>query len=254
MKPAEVMDAARAGRGGVDLVALKIAVHEALHAVERTRPKCLVAGAMLNDVQERLKHGQFEAWVRAHLPEIAERTARCWARAAANVLRALPPLPRGDTERECSVSAVLSAPEAELSEPARQWRRRWHEFTADKTIKQCLEGVFVDGDPEHRVDRAINGKVLGGRGNDQAADRKAFDVFVARHLAAITNMLTYRKKMGGARVRLERQLTPEQRSRITLSATEHLEAWPRWLVEALVEKGRAELRRSDAERSAWRGA
>lgn len=131
----------------------------------------------------------FEAFLARIVPEIHVDTARRWMRAAGNVARALPPAPGAiDVEAEVvAPSEILVTPDDELGEEAREWKQGWLDFTADKTIRECLEGVFVDGDDEHRVDRAINGKMKGGAGGD----RKDFPFYVARHLADMGQHLSH---------------------------------------------------------------
>lgn len=168
-------------------------VNAALKAAGEASQKCLAAGQALNEMRERLAQPRvngrfeetggngFEDWIRQNIPDVGLTTARTWMRAAANVVKALPPAPAAgdiiDVEA-ISVSSILSTPSDELPEEARAWRQTWLDFTSHKTIKECLAGVFIDGDADHRVDRAINGKMKGGAGGD----RKDFPLFVARKL------------------------------------------------------------------------
>lgn len=238
-----------------DLKTIRSAVHDALTAVENARQKCLLAGAMLNDVQASLPHGKFECWVKNNLPEITDRTARFWARAAANVVKVLPPIPHDDSiEVEATVSAILSTPEAELSDPAREWRQQWLDFTADKTIKECLDGVFVDGDPAHRVDRAVNGRVKGGSGNAMAPLRKEFPMFVATKLKETGGHLSHWETMSELQrtdiksalraAVLGESLTVQMvcRGGTKRSVTYHYSIWPEELCRAALEVLRQRLR------------
>lgn len=144
---------------------------EALEACENASQKCLAAGQALNEAKE-ICNGDFMDLVAKELPEVTHRTATTWMRAAANIAKALPPVP---DSIDIEASAILTLPDAELSDEAREWKQQWFDFTADKTIKECLNGVFVEGDEAHRVDRAVNGKTKGGAGGD----RKDFPLFVA---------------------------------------------------------------------------
>ena len=111
-------------------------------------------------------------------------------RAAAQVAMSLPQSSAIDIEAT-PISEILSRPVEELTEAAREWRQAWFDFTADKTIKQCLEGVIVEGDEGHRVDRAINGKLHGGAGGD----RKDFPLFVARKFRDVGTHLSHWEAM-----------------------------------------------------------
>ena len=166
------------------------AVREALTAVEGARQKCMAAGQLLNDFKATLHHGEFAVWREKNLPEVSDRTAQLWMRAAENIVKALP---EGAIDVETiSISEVLSTPDHCLSPANLKYKQAWLDFTNDKTIKECLNGVFVEGDEGHRVDRAINGKTMGGKGN---VDRKDWPVFVAVKLNDITAHLAHWKKM-----------------------------------------------------------
>lgn len=145
---------------------------DALHACENAAQKCLAAGQALNEAKE-YSNGDFMETVAKLVPEVSHKTATTWMRAAANIARALPPMP--DCLDIESISELLSTPDSELPAEALGWKQGWFDFTADKTIKECLNGVLVEGDDDHRIDRAINGKTKGGAGGD----RKDFPLFVA---------------------------------------------------------------------------
>lgn len=166
-------------------------VLDACFSLEEARQSCLAAGHALIEAREALDRrglgaGEdgFTEWVKKTIPEITLRTAQLWMRAAANVARALPPVPADDSI-DVEVSEILTKPEEELTPDERKWRQQWLDFTKDKTIKDCLDGVLVDGDEGHRVDRAINGKTKGGAGGD----RKDFPVFVMRKLKEVGSHL-----------------------------------------------------------------
>jgi hypothetical protein len=163
---------------------------EALASLEKASSKCLLAGHMLNALKDETPHGEFMKVVERILPEITDQTANIWMRAAANVARALPAPPAIDVEGEVTPWDMLSMPDSELGEEGRKWKQQWFAFMEDKTIKECLEGVFVYGDEGHRVDRAINGKTKGGAGGD----RKDFPLFVA---VKLKDMGAHFKHWGG---------------------------------------------------------
>src|SRR6266545_3779811 len=59
---------------------------------------------------------------------------------------------------DISVTRLLSAPDADLSEPNLVARQTLFGFMDNKTIKECISGVVLDGDEPHRITRAANGK------------------------------------------------------------------------------------------------
>lgn len=168
-----------------DIQRIHDAVNGALAAVENARQKCLAAGQMLNEIKESLPHGEFKLWRQKHLPQISDDTAERWARAAQNIARALPP-PRA---LGVHPSIALTAPDDDLSETARQYKQEWHDFTAGKTIRECLSAVFVEGDAAHRVDRVLNGKLKGG--TNPYDDRKDYPLFIAVKLKDIAGHLSH---------------------------------------------------------------
>lgn len=177
-----------------DLNRIKAAIHGAMNAVENAKQQCMAAGQMLNEIQDTLPHGEFLPWLEKNLPEIHRSTASRWMRAAANIVKALPPMVI-DVDM-VTVSEILTAPDADLTEDMRNYKQQWLNFTADKTIKDCLDGVCVEGDAGHRVDRAINGKLKGGVGKQ--TDRKDFPLFIAVKLKDIAAHLQSYDKMTAA--------------------------------------------------------
>jgi hypothetical protein len=133
---------------------------EATEACEDASQKCLRAGQALLELKATFGHGDFMEVAAREIPNVTHRTLTTWMRAAENITRALGPVD-GAIEIE-SFSEILSTPDDELPQHAREWKQQWLDFTADKTIKECLNGVLVEGDEAHRVDRAINGKTKGG--------------------------------------------------------------------------------------------
>jgi hypothetical protein len=168
-----------------DIQRIHDAVNGALTAVENAKQKCLAAGQMLNEIKESLPHGEFKLWRQKHLPQISDDTAERWARAAQNIARALPP-PRA---LDVQASVALTTPDDDLSETARKYKQDWSDFTANKTIKECLNAVFVEGDPAHRVDRVLNGKLKGG--TNPYDDRKDYPLFIAVKLKDMAGHLSH---------------------------------------------------------------
>ena len=178
------------------------AVLEALHSLDSTRRTCIAAGQLLVETKARLSRPRnggryeeweegdgFEEWIEKNIPEIHVDTARRWMRAARGAVKGLPGI--GDGRFKISegdvidiegvpVSEVLATPDEALSAGARQWKQAWLDFTEHKTIKECMAGVLIDGDPDHRMDRAINGKMARGAGG--SGDRKDYSFFTFRKL------------------------------------------------------------------------
>lgn len=176
-----------------ELERLRSAVLAAQTAVEGAKQKCLAAGQLLNELRARLAHGEFTPWLAQYVPEISADTAQRWMRAAANITKALPPPEEAADEETPPVSEILATPDRELSPGQLRYKQSWLGFTADKSIKECLAAVLVEGDQAHRVDRAVNGKVLGGTG--RADDRRDFPVFIAAKLKDIAAHLTHYPRM-----------------------------------------------------------
>lgn len=175
-----------------DVKRLRDCVSHALISVDDARRNCFIAGQMLNEIQAALPHGEFQPWIEKHLPEISYRQAADWARASANIVKHLPP-PSIEIESEViSVSEILSSPEDKLPAAARKYKQLWLDLTEDLTIRNAAQGIFVDGDAGHRMDRAVNGKTKGGT---RGEDRKDWPQFIGVKLKDISGHLTHFKKM-----------------------------------------------------------
>ena len=229
---------------------LRSAVLDALQSVEFAKQKCILAGQMLLDEKLKIDHGDFQAYIAKTIPEISYDTAKVWMRAAGNVAKALPPMTI-DVESEVSVSSILSTPDKDLTTDQLKYKQAWFDFTADKTIKECLNSVMVYGDDSHRVDRAINGKTKGGKGGTKVADRKEFERFTATKLGHITTFLTVRKKMAGtgkSKIVGPRPLSPVQQAQISAAFINFLETAPNWLLLTLHDKITTESKLSEPQR------
>jgi len=228
---------------------LRTAVLAALSSVENAKQLCMMAGQMLLDEKANIEHGDFQQHIAKLIPEVSYETAKVWMRAAGNILKALPDQVI-DVEA-ISVSKILSLPDAELTPDQRKYKQAWFEFTADKSIRQCLDSVTVYGDPAHRVDRAVNGKTKGGKGSENAPDRKAFEKFTAIKLGHITTFLTVQKKMAGTgkkKIVGPRQLSPVQQAQISAAFINFLETAPNWLLLTLHDKINTESKLSEVQR------
>jgi hypothetical protein len=216
---------------------IRTVVLDALASVDTARQKCLIAGHLLNEEKARLPHGDFSDYVAKHIPEISHVTAWTWMRAAANVARALKFEDSIEIEATTiPLSRLLSAPVDELSEAALEYRQQWLDFTADKTIKDCINSVMVDGDPGHRIDRAINGKTKGGT---RGEDRKDWPTYIARHISDVTGLLGCNEKN---REKRWTDMTPGQREKIQDALSTALVKWPTPLLEHVAKQAREQLK------------
>jgi len=198
---------------------------------------------------EHGEHGNFQEFIAKAIPQVSYETCRIWMRAAANISKALPPV-TVDVET-VSISHILNSEPASLTPDQRKYKQAWLDFTADKSIRQCLDSVTVYGDPAHRVDRAVNGKTKGGKGGKEAPDRKAFEKFTATKLKHITTFLTVAKKSvasGKKQIVGFRKLSPVQQTQIGAAFCMFLETAPDWLLETLADKIKTESKLSPAER------
>ncbi len=231
---------------------LRTAVLAALSSVENAKQLCMMAGQMLLDEKATMDHGDFQQHIAKTIPEVHYDTCRVWMRAAGNIVKALPAVDFVDVE-VISISQILSSPEEKLTPDQRIYKQAWLDFTADKSIRQCLDSVTIYGSPAHNVDRAVNGKTKGGKGSENAPDRKAFEKFTATKLGHITTFLTITKKSaasGKKQIVGWRQLSPVQQNAIGAAFTASLQKWPTWLLEILADKIKTESKLGDAERLA----
>ncbi len=182
----------------------------------------------------------FEAWLES--VGISKTTGYRWMEAAERVARLQLHIPAADDfspfmeigGEAVPLSLALTAPEHELSAEALAFRQGVFDFMADKTISEAINAA-VDGDsPASRISRAGNGKQKGGAGTQ---DRKEFEKFTATKLKHITTFVT-------------QKLSTTQKGLIAAAFAVAMERWPRWLLEAIAEKAKSELKLSDPERAA----
>lgn len=203
-----------------DVTIIRQAYQSAQSAAEDAVQKAVACGQMLREVKDRLPHGQFLVWLNTNLPEIDRTRAWRWMEAAERMIAAsgvdvkLLTLP-GETAM--TLSQVMSADAASLPEPARHAQQLMLDFMAGKTIKDCLEGVIVEGDDAHRITRAHNGASLGGH---RGEDRKAFAEFVGRKLSQMNTHLHSWPSMPA-----------EQKEDIKTKIAAAMAEWPRELIE-----------------------
>lgn len=249
---------------------LREVVLDAIHAIHRSARKAITAGQALNEArskvtQPRGRDGQFHPtdsdgfmeWLEKVVPEIPGRTARRWMEAARNILKALPASP-DDAQKPnrpdyidiegIPISEVISRDANDLSDAARAWRQTWLDFTQSRTIKQCVEGLFLDDDDiaSRRLRNAVNG--LTARGAGGSGDRKDYPTFVARKLKEMTGHLVARANRRAAPH--YRNIDGDQKTRIAMSLDNAICAWPKWLLESVRSAAARELKLSDVDRAA----
>lgn len=182
---------------------LRAALDEADAAESVSNHKRLIAGCWLWEEQFRRfpsnanQHSgedeKFGAWLKVNCPKHKHAKLARWMRGARNVLltafKLRSPLIEIDgidgRVQTLGFSQMLSLPPAELSDQARGYRQQFFDFTADLTMKECVDGAF-DGDDESRMTRAHNGRTKGGRGGDAASDRKDYGFFFGVHMLVLS--------------------------------------------------------------------
>ena len=192
---------------GAVIKSLREAVLKALTSTNLAVRDCLAAGQALNEARDAFRRrrgegGEFAEWddgsgwqefVEKNIPEVHYTTAWRWMAAAANVFTVVEdktyeigdsPGDRVIDVEGIPVSEMLNTPDDELPKGAREWKQAWFDFTANKTIKQCLAGVFVDGDDESRSKHVFSG--LTARGAGGGGDRKDFAKFTLKKLAHLS--------------------------------------------------------------------
>lgn len=135
-----------------------------------------------------------------------------------------------------SVSGLLTIPEAELPEGAREARQMLFDWMEDKTIGECLRGCVVDGDDASRITRAHNGKTKGG---SRGEDRKDFPKFIGEHVSDVTTLLGGREK---DREKRWKGMTPGQREKIQDAFGTAFQNWPTPLLEELGKRIKEEIK------------
>lgn len=192
---------------GAVIKSLREAVLKALTSTNLAVRDCLAAGQALNEARDAFRRrrgegGEFAEWddgsgwqefVEKNIPEVHYTTAWRWMAAAANVFTVVEdktyeigdsPGDRVIDVEGIPVSEMLNTPDDELPEGAREWKQAWFDFTANKTIKQCLAGVFVDGDGDARASHVFSGLTSPRAGG--GGDRKDFADFTLRKLKHIS--------------------------------------------------------------------
>ena len=183
----------------------------ALKHVDDSRQMCVIAGQKLRELKADkviCQHGDFIDLVEKYIPEISRQTATTWMRAAESVTRALgfPAVIEIDSV-VTPLSEILAGDRSKLSKAGQKLAQAWFDFTEHKTIKVCIAGVVVDGDPDSRIVRAINGKMAKGAGG--GGDRKDFPTFIGKKLSQLTTHLQSYKNFTGPQLERVEQLTKQ---------------------------------------------
>ncbi len=168
------------------------AVKEAFDVGGKFAVKAIIAGQLLLEKQASLKHGEWGPWIAKNLPAKSQDTITRWMAAAERVSKALSLHSVIDIQAE-TISSVLTLPEAELSERGREARQLFLDFTADKTISDCLRDVADGSSPDHRISRAANGKGDDALNRSKNCDRKDFPKFIQDNLKCVTAHLKHWK-------------------------------------------------------------
>lgn len=153
----------------------------------------LYLGAMLNEAKEIVGHGEFLNFRTKTLPSLSDARAQRYMLAAANVVKQI-----NFGACDIPVSRLLSCAAEDLpDDAAREARQLLFDFTDGRTIKECLAGVFIDGDAPVLITRAANGQKHGGY---KGEDRKDYPKFIGVHLSDISAHLKPWKSYTGAQV------------------------------------------------------
>jgi hypothetical protein len=153
------------------------------------RRASLIAGQFLIEACAELDHGEKMDAVKREVPDISYDTAARWMDAVGVVKKEIGH-PEHDTIEISYILSVGGKREKGLPAWAAKWRKDFFDFTKDKTIKQCLNAVFLDGDESYRLARAINGKTKGGAG-----DRKNFPAYIDTNLKFASRHTAHWKSM-----------------------------------------------------------
>ena len=155
------------------------AISDAMQTAEVAVQKAIRVGHLLVETKPLLERGDFQDWIEKEFPQITYRTAARWMQAAERCIAATGIEPH-----------LLSAPISELlaaeapagaSAGTLAARQQLFDFMRDKTIKDCLTAVVVDGDDAHRITRAANGRKLGGHKGEDRKDWPKYIRVLLRH-------------------------------------------------------------------------
>ena len=200
------------------------AIDDALASFEVSRQKCLLAGQMLIEIKPLIPHGQFQSYIERNFPRIAYPTANRWMAAAENIVKFLPP----PESMVLDISVLLTSDAAKLSAPDAKYKQMLLDLNGNTTLKDAANGVFNEGDEAHRIKRAVNGKIKGGKGT---IDRKDFPTFIGRKLSDLSTHL-----------RGYNAFTAPQLERTELLFKQNLAKFPSPVLELITKICREELK------------
>jgi hypothetical protein len=232
---------------GFDLVAAAERVDQQIQRADRAVGvainEAVTVGLMLLEVREHLdgnghsnQHTPAELQFQKFVEEAGERngvgraTLYRWIGAAQGTRRGALENAAIDVEAlSVPLSVVLTAPEEELPEEAREVRQLLFRFMAEKSsLKECAAaGVVVDGDDASRITRAHNGKSKGGT---RGEDRKDFPKFIKGKLAHINTHLEHWDAF-----------TAGQKEETILAWAQFWEGCPKAVIELVVKAAKKEM-------------
>lgn len=196
---------------------IRIAIDDAMATAELAVNKAIRVGHLLIETKPLLGHGNFQEFIATEFPQVSYDTAHRWMQAAERTMKAV-----GLDQRLLTlpVSEMLNTAAEDLpDDAAREAQQLLFDFTRDKTIKDCLAAVVVDGDEPHRITRAANGKTKGGT---RGEDRKDFPKFIGVHLSDIS-----------AHLKSWSKFTPQQAEEVLLKYGSHFGKCPTTLLGQL---------------------
>lgn len=220
--------------------------------------KALVIGQMLREQREAVcgkkQHNQhtsgdaqFSSWLVENCT-IPTRTAYRWMEVAERSISACLLASLGKAQIEAGAievetvvipfSQMMTATDAELPQSALAARQLLFDFVGDKTMKECLALVVVEGKEAHSITRAHNGRNAKGAGG--SGDRKAYGQFMGvkwKHIVTFANST----------------MATSEKAKAIVATELGLEKCPRWYVEIINQKTAKELKLDDATRAARDG-
>lgn len=204
---------------------IREAIDDALQTAETAVQKAIRVGHLLIENKPLLGHGNFQEWIETEFPKLPYRRAARWMQAAERTVAAV-----GIETKLLSMplSQVMTMQAGDLCGQDRAAQQLLFDFTRDKTIKECLAAVVVDGEEAHRITRAANGKKLGGH---KGEDRKNWPQFIGAHLSDISAHLKPWKKF-----------TPAQAETTFAKFDSAITKWPTALLTHLKDRINTELK------------
>jgi hypothetical protein len=205
---------------------IRSAISEALLAADVAIRKALRVGQLIGEAKPLVGHSNFQSWIEKEFPQISYDTANRWSQMAANVTLACGVDP---AKLSLPLSAILAAAPDSLPATERAAQQLLLDFTANKTIKECMQAIVVDGDEAYRLTRAHHGRTKGGYHEE---DRKDYPKFIAYHLSDVS-----------AHLKSWRNYTGPQMEATAEAFKVALAKWPTPLLDTLRKQLTEELKR-----------